>query len=147
MAEFTTTEADVAPVNETEYLAKTYIAGAKVTAGQIVTINGQGQAIPAPTGTTVDKQAGVALVTANAGFGVTCLLKGTLYGVDVSAQAPFDQAGLSGTVNGGWADTAAAGSRVGVVLPMPTPASARTGGTPATYDMLLWVDFTKGWLT
>jgi hypothetical protein len=133
MAAVTVTASKVAPINETEYLAKTWIAGAAITAGQIVAFNASDKVIPAAGGTAVAAQAGVALRSVSAGSPVTCLIKGSVAGIDVSAASALDNFGLSGSVAGGW-DSAVAGA--GVALPI--------GNEP---DITLWVDFTASWMS
>ena len=131
MAAVTVDNTKVAPINETQYVAKTWIAGAKVTAGQIVAFDANNHVIPAAGGTATTAQRGVALRDASIGQGVTCLVVGSVYGIDVSAATAGANFGLSATVAGGW-DSAVAGC--GAAIPIGTPP-----------DIVLWVDFAKGW--
>lgn len=81
MADIALTATRISPVNETEYVAWTLIAGAAITRGQAVAIdsNGKGVVADASTG-QANNVRGIALNGAAAGEAVTIMLQGSLYG-------------------------------------------------------------------
>jgi hypothetical protein len=89
MAALTVTAARVAPVNETQYLAKTYIAVAAVTPGQPVYLDSAGKAAIARANATGTVQNFLGLTThaAAAGKPVEVLIRGSIYGFDLSGLA------------------------------------------------------------
>lgn len=98
MAAIARTAADIAAVNEYEYVSKTYVAAVAIEAGQAVHVNTDGQVALAnggAAGTTT--LAGVALRSVSAGDAVNVLLQGSVAGFDLSSQAYGDPVYLSNT--------------------------------------------------
>ena len=158
MANLVIDEASVAPVNETQYEARTYTVGADVKAGMVVKVDPATGAVSPmiSTDAATTTMAGIALRTVKAGGAVTCLQRGTLYGVNVSAltngtkvypsDTPADVAGPPLVYGpGGISATAKAGAEVGVVMPLGSPA--RDGSaTSSNADRMLWIDVTGTWV-
>lgn len=120
MADIALTAAQIAPVNETEYIAKTFIAGAAITRGQAVAIDtSAGTAILADASTGADNNVrGIALMPAASGEPVTVLMEGSVYGFTIAGLDYDDPVYLSNTA-GALADAAGDVSAiVGRVLPM-----------------------------
>lgn len=126
--------AAVDPVNETEFVRKTYVAAVDLVPGDLVYIDSTGKANKAAggvAGTAV--VAGVALKPASAGFGVTCMVQGSVYGFDLAAVAFGAQVFLSNTA--GALDTAAGTVSfvVGRVLPVGNAEKALFVNLPAAW--------------
>lgn len=129
MADLAPTAAQVSPVNETEYIAKTYIAAVAITPGQLCYLNSSGKAALARANATGTIQAliGVALHAAAAGKPVAIMRKGSVYGL-VGAQAYGTVLYASITAGGGFiGDAAVAGTGnfnipIGMVEPMTDDA-------------------------
>lgn len=119
MADIALTAAQIAPVNEFEYEAATYIAAAAITRGQAFYINSAGKADVADAsaaGTAGVR--GIALVPAAAGEPVTGIVHGSVYGFTLTTQA-YDAAIYLSNTAGALADAAGDTSFVvGRVKPM-----------------------------
>lgn len=125
MADLAPTAAQVAPVNETQYTAKTYIAAVAITAGQAVYLNSSGKAALAKANATgtIQNFLGIALNTAAAGKPVEVQKGGSLYGMNITGMAYGAKAYVSAATAGAVADTITAGTgnfivAVGTVQPM-----------------------------
>lgn len=86
MADIAVTAARVAPVNETEYEAKTYRAAAAITAGQLLyqDTNGRAALARANATGTIQSLIGIALNDAAAGRPVVALRRGSVAGFTLS---------------------------------------------------------------
>lgn len=106
MADLAPTVTQVSPVNETQYIAKTYLAAAAVTAGQVVYQDANGKAALARANATgtVQNLLGVTLNAAAANKPVAVMIKGSIYGLGVSA---FGKLYVSTTAGGGFISDAA----------------------------------------
>lgn len=89
MAALTAIAAQVAPVNETQYTARTYIAAATITAGQTVYENSSGKVDLARANATgtIQKFRGIALNAAVAGKPVEVMKEGSIPAVALGASA------------------------------------------------------------
>ncbi len=125
MADLAPTAAQVAPVNETQYIARTYIAAVAITAGQAVYLNSSGKAALARANATGTIQAflGIATNSAAAGKPVEVMVKGSIYGMNITGMAYGAHAYVSSAVAGSVQDTIVTGTGnfvapVGRVVPM-----------------------------
>lgn len=126
MADLSPTVAQVAPVNETQYVAKTYIAAVAITAGQLVYLNSSGKAALARANATgtIQNLLGVATHSAAANKPVEVMITGSVYGLGVSSLAYGTKLYASTTAGGGFiSDTAISGTGnfnvvIGTVEPM-----------------------------
>jgi hypothetical protein len=132
MADLTITDAQVAPVNETEYVARTYIAAADIAAGRAVYVTAAGKVDLARANATGTTQGlvGVATHAAKAGRPVEVLMQGSLAGMGIGGVAYGAPVYLSGATAGALADAANATTGqfnvpVGRVLPMSDPALSK----------------------
>lgn len=88
MADIALTESRVSPVNETDYVAWTLLAGATLTRGQAVAIDSNGKAVVADASTSAANNVrGIALNGAAAGEAITIMVQGSLYGFTLTSQA------------------------------------------------------------
>lgn len=129
MADLTITDAQVAPVNETDYVARTFIAAADLGAGQAVYLNSSGKVALARSNATGTTQGLVGVTThaAKSGRPVEVLIQGSLAGMGVAGLAYGATVYLSGATAGAIADTANATSTqfnvpIGRVMPMSDPS-------------------------
>lgn len=129
--------AKVAPVNDTQYVARTYIASAAITAGQAVYITTSGKAALAKADATGTMQglAGIALNSAGAGQPVEVISLGAVEGMGVGGAAYGLPIYVSKTTAGTLDDAAVAGAGnfpvvIGRVVPMSGPG----------LEKVLWVD-------
>jgi hypothetical protein len=77
------TGVNLSPVNDYEYIARTYIAGVDIARGKTVKMNSTtGKAI---LGIDDTLTVGIAITDAKAGYPVTVMHQGTVEGFDVSA--------------------------------------------------------------
>lgn len=125
MAALTVTAARVAPVNETQYTAKTFIAAVALTPGQPVYENSAGKAAIARANATGTIQNFLGLTThaAAAGKPVEVIKEGSLYGFDLSGMAYGAKAYVLASGAGQLDDTIVSGSGnfvvpVGMVVAM-----------------------------
>lgn len=125
MADLVPTAAQVAPVNETQYIARTYIAAVAVTPGQSVYLNTAGKAALARANATGTVQAflGVTLNAAAANKPVEVMIKGSIYGMNITGMAYGAHAYVSSATAGAVQDTIVTGTGnfvapVGRVVPM-----------------------------
>jgi hypothetical protein len=111
MADLVPVAAQVAPVNDSEFVHKTYIANAAVTAGQLVyeLTTGKVGLADATDDTLMIGLAGVTMQAAAAGRPVDVMKKGALAGMGVSALNAGASVYGSETA-GGISDAAIAGS-------------------------------------
>ena len=127
MADITLTASRVSPVNETEYVAWTLLAGAAITRGQTVAIDTNGKAVLADGSTSAQNNVrGIALNAAGAGDPVTIMVMGSLYGFDLASvayDAVLYQSNTAGALN-----DSAGGSDVDVVVGRVRPM--HDGATP-----------------
>lgn len=128
MAELVTVPARVAPVNDTDYVARTYIAAAAITAGQVVYQNSSGKAALAVSTAlaTVEPLLGIATHSAGAGAPVEVLSMGAMEGMGVSGLSYGVPIYVSETTAGDLTTTAPSTStdvvaKVGKVLAMSGP--------------------------
>lgn len=111
MADLVPVAAQVAPVNDSEFVHKTYIANVAVTPGQLVyeMTTGKVDLADATDDTKMIGLAGVTLQAAAAGRPVDCIKQGALAGMGVSALNAGASVYASETA-GGISDTAIAGT-------------------------------------
>lgn len=131
------TAARVAPVNDTQYVARTYIAAAAITAGQVVYINSAGKAALARGNAlgTMQGLAGIATHNAGANQPVEVLSHGALEGMGVGALAYALPIYVSSATAGSLDDAAVTGSgNVAVVIGRVAPMSG------PGLEKVLWVD-------
>lgn len=128
MAELSPTAANVAPVNDTQYVARTYIAAAAITAGEALYLNSSGKAAKALATalSTSEPFLGIATHGCGAGSPVEVLSMGAMEGMGVSGQNYGTPIYLSETTAGDLTTTAPSTNtdvvvEVGKVLPMPGP--------------------------
>ncbi len=131
------TASRVAPVNDTEYVARTYIAAVAITAGQAVYINSSGKAALARANATGTMQglAGIATHSVGAGQPVEVMQFGALEGMGVSGAAYALPIYVSSATAGSLDDAAVTGTGnfavpIGRVMPMSGPG----------LEKVLWVD-------
>jgi hypothetical protein len=112
MADLAPTAAQVAPVNETQYVAKTFIAAVAITAGQAVYENSSGKAALARANATGTVQAflGIATHSAAAGKPVEVMIQGSIYGMNITGMAYGAHAYVSSATAGAVADTIVTGT-------------------------------------
>jgi hypothetical protein len=129
MADLTVTAARIAPVNETQYVAKTYIAGAAITAGQPVYLATTGKVSPARANATgtINGYVGIALNGGAAGDAIEVIKSGSVYGYDLSGMAYGAKVYVSSATAGALQDTIVTGTgnfvvATGVVVPMSDPS-------------------------
>lgn len=113
MADLAPTAAQVALVNETEPIYRTFIAAVAITAGQLCYINSSGKAALARANATgtIQNLIGVALTSAAANKPVTVVMKGSVYGLNITGMAYGATLYASTTAGGGFiSDTAITGT-------------------------------------
>lgn len=112
MADLAPTAAQVAPVNETQYVAKTYIAAVAITAGQVVYLNTSGKAALARANATgtVQTVLGIATHSAAANKPVEVMIRGSLYGMNITGMAYGAKAYVSSATAGAAQDTIVTGT-------------------------------------
>lgn len=137
MAEMTIVTARVAPVNETQYVAKTFIAAVALEAGEAVYINSSGKAAKALSSAIATTQGllGITTHAAAANTPVEVLSQGSMEGLGISGLAYGALVYVSETTAGDLTDTAPSTSGdvvavVGRVLPM----------SDKDLTKVLWVD-------
>jgi hypothetical protein len=137
MADLTVTAARIAPVNETQYVAKTFIANGAITAGQAVYLNTSGKVATARANATgtINGLVGVALNGGAAGDAIEVMIRGSVYGFTLSGMNTGTKAYVSSATAGALADTAVTGTGnfavpIGTVVPMSDPSLTK----------VLWVD-------
>jgi len=125
MADLAPTAAQVAPVNETQYVARTYIAAVALTAGQAVYLNSSGKAALARANATgtIQNFLGVTTNAAAANKPVEVVKSGSVYGLNVSGMAYGAKVYVSSAAAGSFQDTIVTGTgnfvvAVGTVVPM-----------------------------
>lgn len=125
MADLVVTAAQVAPVNETQYVAKTYVAAVALTAGLPVYLNSSGKAAIARANATgtIQNYIGIALNAAAAGRPVEVIKEGSVYGLGVGSMAYGAKVYVAADAAGALDDTIVAGTgnfvvAVGMVVPM-----------------------------
>ena len=128
MAELSPTAANVAPVNDTQYVARTYIAAAAIEAGEALYLNSSGKAAKAIATalSTSEPFLGIATHSCGAGAPVEVLHRGAMEGMGVSGQSYGTPIYLSETTAGDLTTTAPSTNtdvvvEVGKVLPMSGP--------------------------
>lgn len=128
MAELVPVAAKVAPVNDTQYGARTYIAAVAIAAGEAVYLNSSGKAALAISTAlaTCEPFLGIATHSAGAGAPVEVLYEGALEGMGVSGLSYGVPIYLSETTAGDLTTTAPSTEtdvvvEVGKVFPMPGP--------------------------
>lgn len=137
MAELSPTVARVAPVNDTQYVARTYIAAAATDAGEVLYLNSSGKAAKARSNalSTTEPLLGIATHSAGAGAPVEVLSQGAMEGMGVSGQNYGVPIYVSETTAGDLTTTAPSDSTdvvapIGKVVPMSGPG----------LEKVLWVD-------
>src|SRR5438045_5988855 len=87
MSDVALTAAQISPVNETQYTAKTGMAGEAITIGQAVAVDTTTGKIYLADGSTAARNnvRGIALNNAGAGYPVTYLMEGSIYGFTLTA--------------------------------------------------------------
>lgn len=129
----------VTPINETEFVRKTYIAGAAITAGQPVYIDDQGVAqLSSADDADTAMVHGIALRAVSPGHPVTCMIQGSVSGIDLTGLDFGDPVYLSETLPGELDDAAPVGQGaveviIGRVLPVGNGAPALFVNLPATW--------------
>lgn len=125
MADLTVTAAQVAPVNETDYVARTFIAAVALTAGVPVYLNSSGKAAIARANATgtIQNYLGITTHAAAAGKPVEVMKQGSLYGLGVGSMAYGAKVYVAADAAGALDDTIVSGSgnfvvAVGTVVPM-----------------------------
>jgi hypothetical protein len=122
MADLTVTAAQVAAVFPHSAIDESYdiIAGVAVTAGQVIFQNGSGKAAlaDANAGSGAERAIGLALRTKGAGQGLTYLIRGRVYGFDLSGLAYGAQVYLSDTA-GAISDTPSTTNSVAIGRVVP----------------------------
>jgi len=128
MTELAPTVAKVAPVNDTEYVARTYIAAAAIAAGECVYLTSTGKADLALSTAlaTCEPLLGIATHSAGAGAPVEVLSMGAMEGMGVSGLSYGVPIYVSETNAGDLTTTAPSTStdvvaKVGKVLAMSGP--------------------------
>ncbi len=120
MADITVTAAQVGIVFPEQSEIYSAVAAAAITAGQAVYIDANGKAnlADADASTPANRFRGIALSKAGAGQAVSVLVKGAVYGYDLSGMAYDDPAYLSNTA-GAFGTTAGSTSIIcGRVMPL-----------------------------